>query len=431
MFEEIPLLKRFTVLVNTHEAKMSDSFSLVPSENTLSPVAKLLLLSDAYSRYFFDDDRLSGNWAFHGGKYIGEIQNEIVMPSLKRLTKANHVNVKPVSGLSNMIVSFSAYCPVGSKVLTVPHELGGHASTQTVAERLGLSVSFLPQKGQFDINGEKLIALLKQELISLIYIDQASSLFPLDIAHLRKCVTESGAQTHIHVDTSHINGLIFGGVLPNPLECGADSFGGSFHKSFPGPHKAFFATNDYDIYEAANLSAAHLVSHHHGAEILALAVSLIEFELCGGTEYAQNIVKNAKAFAKVLDNAGFNVGGSKHGYTTTHQVWIGNNAKLEGNNVVSDHLYKSGILVNAFGSLPIFPQGGIRVGLNEATKYGLLERDTEELAELFVEAALSTNLDQTRQKVVDLRRAFPKPKYCFPLHEFTIRDTLIEACHTK
>ena len=206
-FKGFAPLKRFTDLVDGHEAKMSRSFSLIPSENTLSPLAKLFLLSDAYSRYFFDDDLLWGNWAFHGGKYIGQIQNEIVIPSLKRLTKAGHVNVKPVSGLSNMIVSLSAYCPVGSKVLIVPHELGGHLSTKTVAERLGLSVLFLPRKGQFYLDEESLIKLLKQEAISLIYIDQASSLFPLDIANIKKCVIESGAETRIHADTSHINGL--------------------------------------------------------------------------------------------------------------------------------------------------------------------------------------------------------------------------------
>ena len=85
--------------------------------------------------------------------------------------------------------------------------------------------------------------------------------------------------------------------------------------------------------------------------------------------------------------------------------------------------------MNAFGSLPIFPQGGIRVGLNEATKYGLLERDTQNLAELFVEAVIGIKLNQTRQKVTDLRYAFPAPRYCFASHESMVKDVLMQACH--
>ncbi|MDD5586925.1 MAG: hypothetical protein PHY92_08230, partial [Alphaproteobacteria bacterium] len=297
-------LNRLAAMTAAHEEKMERSFSLVPSENSLSPLARLFFLSDMYSRYYFDDDRLWGNWAFPGGKNIGQIQEEIVLPALRRLSGAEFINIKPISGLSGMMAAMSAYAGVGSRMLCVPGSLGGHASTQFVAERLGLAVDFLPPKGLFDFDEGELIKLLSGNDVALIYIDQANVLFPLDISKIRRCLKEAGSNARLHVDSSHLNGLIFGGVLENPLLASADSFGGSLHKSFPGPHKAFFATNDKTIYESFANNAAHLISHHHAADVLALAVALLEFERCDGAGYARSTVSNAQAFAGVLHEEG-------------------------------------------------------------------------------------------------------------------------------
>jgi len=52
-----------------------------------------------------------------------------------------------------------------------------------------------------------------------------------------------------YYDVSHNAAFIIGKQHPNPLEDGYDAFGGSTHKTIPGPQKAFFATNRKDIYE--------------------------------------------------------------------------------------------------------------------------------------------------------------------------------------
>ena len=45
--------KLFDIMVE-HEVKFNSSFSLIPSENIISPLSRLAFLSDAVSRYFFD-----------------------------------------------------------------------------------------------------------------------------------------------------------------------------------------------------------------------------------------------------------------------------------------------------------------------------------------------------------------------------------------
>src|SRR6185312_534846 len=411
--------------VQLHEQTMRTVFSLVPSENVLSPLAKALLTSDAYSRYYFEDDRLWGQWAFQGGRQIGDIQERIVIPALERLTKAQFLNVRGISGLNNMILTLAAYCKVGDTVIIVPPELGGHASTVHVAERLGLRVRFLPASNEFEIDQERLIACLTTNDVTLLYIDQGNVLFPLDVGSLHHCIRRAKSAACLHVDTSHINGLVFGGVLANPLSSGANSFGGSLHKTFAGPHKAFVATNSEPLNSAIRNEAAHLVSHHHGGEVLALAATLLEFETCGGEVYAHQIVRNAKAFASTLHSRGLWVAGAEDGFTRTHQVWIGNNERLSGN-AASERLREVGLLVNSFSALPVFPQGGIRVGLNEATKLGLGEEESQVLAECFAAAASGSDLNATRSKVSRLRQRFSKPRYCLDLILADLEDVLAQ-----
>lgn len=398
--------------VKLHENRMKESFSLIPSENILSPLARLCLSSDVYSRYFFEDDRLWGNWAFPGGRNIGAVQEEILIPSMKRLTQAKHVNVRPISGLNGMTLALLNYCKSGDTILCVAGDLGGHASTPHVAERFGIKVDYIEKKGDFDFDEEKLKDKLRKKNVRLIYIDQANVLFPLDVQKIRQCVNDTNSDTLIHADTSHINGLIFGGMAVNPLLAGADSFGGSLHKTFPGPHKAFFATNDDALYKKYVDAAAHLVSHHHAAEMLALTVTALEFEAFGGAEYAQTMVENAQAFAGILHKNGFVVAADKQGYTSTHQVWIANRDGMAGNEA-SERLAQAGILVNSFGGLPCFAEGGIRIGLNEATKLGMKGDATLKLAEIFTDVALGGDIEANKKKVISLRRKYDYPAYCY------------------
>jgi glycine hydroxymethyltransferase len=134
----------FSVLAE-HERKFNSSFSLIPSENALSPLARTAFLSDAFSRYFFDEHESFGRWSFQGGSIAGQIQTDIVVPLLKDLGKAEFVNVHAVSGLTGMTLALAAFGgPPGSSVVSVPPEYGGHPDTSYVADKLGYRVEKLP-----------------------------------------------------------------------------------------------------------------------------------------------------------------------------------------------------------------------------------------------------------------------------------------------
>jgi glycine hydroxymethyltransferase len=408
-------------LLTKHEIKLKRSFSFIPSENMISPLARLAYLSDGYSRYFFDEKEVFGRWNFQGGSIIGDIQRNILMPLFRKLAKAKYIDVRAVSGLTGMTLALAAFGgQPGSHMFSVPVQAGGHPDTQYVAQKLGLVAHNLPFASWDTLDLDQLGQMIEQEKPSLIYIDHATSLFPLNLETIIQVIRSTSIRpVHIHVDTSHINGLVWGGALPNPLECGADSFGGSTHKTFPGPHKAILFTNNAEVSERLTSVAVNMISHHHMSDVIALTITLIEFLECGGTEYASRILENAQAFAYELDQRGINVQGKKRGFTQTHQVWIDTSPFLSAHESAS-RLFDSGLIVNPFDPLPSLNGPGIRMGLNEPTRLGLREEHMKLFADYFREIIIEgKDTIEVAKKVATLRQE-SHPTYCYGPQYFAV-----------
>ncbi|RYD04072.1 hypothetical protein N752_16915 [Desulforamulus aquiferis] len=120
-------------------------------------------------------------------------------------------------------------------------------------------------------------------------------LFPEPVAEI-KAVAEKMGILVAH-DSSHVTGLIAGGVYPNPLDQGADIMFGSTHKSFPGPQGGFIATRDFNIYERVGNVLASLVTSHHLNRLPALAVGMLEMKEFGKA-YGEQIIRNSKTLAR-------------------------------------------------------------------------------------------------------------------------------------
>ena len=402
----------------SEDAKLKQySISMIPSENKISPLASLACGSDFHNRYYFDCDILWGQDAFPGGRLIREISSKILIPLLMKYTKAEHINVKPLSGLNCMTMVMLSYCKSDELILTLSTEMGGHYSTYYVAKNLKINCNTIPYIDSYSIDYERFARQLKSEKTKLVYIDQANCLFPLDVQKISKVIKEASPDTFLHVDTSHTNGLIFGQVLENPLDNGADSFGGSTHKTFPGPQKAFFATSNQIIANQFDIISMHMVSNCHTASVMALCIALMEFDQCGGNQYALQIMKNAKTFANALYAEGIVPHAQEKGFTGCHQIWI--DPKEFGDpKSAAEFLQKSGVFINVFPSLPGIKDVAFRMGLNEPTRLGMQEDDIAILASVFVSAFKDKNYDNARRKIIELCKTHSKPAYCYDLTTF-------------
>jgi glycine hydroxymethyltransferase len=403
--------KLFTAVARDHNAARR-SLNLTPSENTLSPLARLPFTLDVASRYFFDHLSKFGSWSFYGALGAGEIEYDMLLPLLRGLADAPFVNVQPLSGLSCMTVAMSALTHPGQTVVTVPVDAGGHMSTAGVANRLGLRVLSLPMDGPFSVDLDAMRRLLAGERPQLIYIDQSTQLFPIDPAPLRELLTECSPDTLLHYDASHLNGLILFGAHPNPLDHGADTFGGSTHKTLPGPHKGFLATRDPALAERINASADTFISHHHPASVVSLAITLVELQHCGGRDYARQVVVNARTLAETLHSRGVAVAAPDRDYTGCHQVWVDHKQVDQGVSL-TDRLRQAGLVVNRVG-VPGVTGSALRLSSAEITRRGAGTSEIALLADLLSEAIIEgAGPDELSGKMRELRRRVDRPRYCW------------------
>jgi glycine/serine hydroxymethyltransferase len=402
-----------------HEAKIRESISLIPSENVLSPLARLAYLSDGYSRYFFDEHEAFGRWSFQGGSIVGRVQQEVLVPLLQRVSRAQYVDVRSVSGLTAMTTALAAFGgEPGDAVLSVPVANGGHPDTAYVAAKFGLRPLGLPFAHWGTIDLEALADLVARERPRLVYLDHATALAPLDLGAVVAAVRQAANRpVHIHVDSSHVNGLIWGGQLPNPLDHGVDSWGGSTHKTFPGPHKAVIFTNDAEVSDRLTMTAVNMISHHHMSDVIALTVALVEFLECGGAEYAAGVVANARSLAGSLAAEGLAVQRYGADFTRNHQVWIDTGSHAEPHEAGS-RLFQAGLIVNPYNPLPSLGGAGLRLGLNEATRMGIGTEAAPVLAramrKVIIDGVDPTEVAGTVREV----RATMRPRFCYPPEVF-------------
>lgn len=183
-------------------------------------------------------------------------------------------------------------------------------------------------------------------------------------------------------------------------------------------------TNDEEVAGRITGTATKIVSHHHLGDVVALAIAVLEFQHRGGREYARQVVGNAEAFARALDEEGVPVVGAELGYTRTHQTWA-NVSALGDAFALGERTFDVGLVLNPYDPLPCIDGMGLRFGLNESTRLGLGEDDVRHLAG-FVARALRDDGDQAclAQEVRAFRRNFG-PAYCYDREAFDAAVSLL------
>lgn len=377
--------------VRNGQRRAEVAVNLVPSENRLSPLAMLPLGTDFHNRYFFNQTFDPGFWQFRGGQSVADLET-IATTYLSQLADASYVNTRPISGMSAMMLAMSGLGgEPGGTVVSIEAASGGHYATTSLVNRLGfVARTVAVSRGQVDLG--QLEGLLATHQPELIYLDLQNSLHELAVRPVADAIDSSSPQTLLHVDCSHTMGLILGGALRNPLDDGADTMGGSTHKTFPGPHKGVLFTRSAELHERLVQAQMKMISSHHFAETLALGLAALEFSYFG-SDYANQVVRNARLLSELLAADGFEVAIDKDGHSTdTHQVWV----KIGGvrqTDSFSQALYEHGIRANIQVDLPGKPGPMLRLGVNELTFLGAREPAIQLLATEFSNARAGRHRD--------------------------------------
>jgi glycine hydroxymethyltransferase len=243
-------------------------------------------------------------------------------------------------------------------------------------------------------------------------------LFPHPIKEISEAAHSVNAV--VVYDAAHVLGLIAGKRWRDPFAAGADIVTASTHKTFPGPQGGVILTNNESLYKSiARTIFPWFVSNHHLHRLPATAVTTIEM-IHFGESYADQIVRNAKAFAEALAAEGFKVLGEHLGYTRSHQVVIDVKAHSGGAKAAT-LLEKANIIVNK-NLLPYDPPeavrdpSGLRTGVQEMTRYGMKEGDFREIARFFRMILIDgRDPEDVRKKVIDFRMNFTSIQYTFDI----------------
>ncbi len=391
----------------------NSTINLIASENVMSRKVRELAGSDFAHRYA---EGHPGERYYRGTNYIDEIENTL-KSNLKILFKCNHTEVRPISGTNCNEAVFSKLVRPGDVVMVNSTPGGGHISHHRMGSLGKFTkniIDFPISKDGYHIDIEKTKCLIKAVKPRLIVLGKSLYLFPDPVKELSDICNEN--KVFLIYDAAHVLGLIAGGKFQDPLEEGAYLVTASTHKTFFGSQRGLVLSNmDDDSWRKIDKGAfPGSSSNHHLATLAQLSLSTSEF-MEFGNSYADKVISNAKVLAKFLDKHGFDVQAKEFGYTESHQVAI-NVKQFGGGEKVSKTLEVNDIILN-MNMLPYEPfsnhdhPDGIRIGVQEMTRFGMNSDDMERIAEFIKECIIDNK--PVKDEVNKFRRNYQDVKFSF------------------
>jgi len=426
--------------------RQQNAINLIPSEQTASPLVKLLSIADPSGRYA-EHRKFEGLgdvevYYYQGTGFICEVE-QAVAEKMRQFLGCSEVEVRPISGQMANAIVFSGLMDFCNRVdrKVEPKRLknvmnhhvgrGGHLSAQPMGS-LRDCVSVSPQTERwavvnFPLQADNLYRIdipRTAELIAehhpqLIILGKSMVLHPEPVREMAKIIAGMRPRPLLMYDAAHVLGLL-GPHFQAPLDEGADLITASTHKTFFGTQRGIIASNITEGSDCRELwesiqrrTFPGSMSNHHLGTLLGLLLAAGEMNAFRD-DYQQQVMANAKAFALALKDQGLGVEGDPAvDYTETHQVVlrVGYAKGIE----MADRMEKNNIVVN-YQALPddeaFTASSGLRIGVQEMTRFGMKQADFGELAGL-VAAVIKDGRDVSR-KVSQFRKGFTTMFYCLP-----------------
>jgi len=412
--EYLDFAVRVVNLTNAHNQwRRLNAVNLIASENVMSPLALKVYLSDFMFRYA---EGKPFKRYYQGTRYIDEIEAG-TQKLVGELLGGADVDLRPVSGTIANATVFRVLAEPGDSAVIAPVQAGAHVSHTKFGTlgALGIHHIEMPYDAQnMNVDVDKAVKLIEEVKPKFIVLGGSVYLFPHPVKELAPVAHSVGAR--VVYDAAHVLGLIVGGTWPNPLDAGADVMTASTHKTFPGPQGGLVASRNKDLFKKiSKVVFPWFVSNHHLHRLPATAITAIEMKLYG-QQYARDIVNNARRLAEALAAEGFKVLGEALGYTKSHQVLVDVRAQGGGAKAAT-LLEQANIIVNK-NLLPydrpedVKDPSGLRLGVQEMTRYGMGRDEMEEIARFFREVLIEKkDPKEVAKRVTSFRSNFLEVKY--------------------
>ncbi len=394
--------------------RQRDCFNLIPSEATPSLLVKMCEIADPSGRYA-EHRSMKGEevYFYQGTDFIRDVEVEC-QRELAAYFGCTDIELRPISGQMANEVVFKGLVKLLNRgraegqisrrirlVLNNDLIYGGHLSAQPMGALFNYVeedpatgkeqvVSFPVRKDNpYKPDLERLVAILESHRPELIIFGKSMFLYREPVRFVADIVRGWPARPVLMFDMAHVLGLY--GAFQAPFEEGADLVTGSTHKTFFGTQRGVVAGNFPKgsplrplWLEIKGRAFPGSTSNHHLGTLLGLLMAAYEMNAFKGP-FQDQVRRNAKALAKALHSHGIPVEGDPaDGYTETHQVII--RVKPFGPGMeIARRLETNNVLTN-YQALPddatFLESSGIRLGVQEMTRFGMVEKDFDTLAGL-------------------------------------------------
>lgn len=392
------------------EERQENNLELIASENFVSEAvmaAQGSILTNKYAEGY-------PGHRYYGGCEFVDIVESLAIDRAKELFGAKFVNVQPHSGSQANTAAYLALVEPGDTILGMDLSAGGHLTHGSPVNFSGKTYHFVaygvdPTTEVIDYNVVRILARKHQP--KLIVAGASAYGRIIDFEKFREIADEVGAK--LMVDMAHIAGLVAAGVHPSPIPY-ADITTTTTHKTLRGPRGGMILTNNEELAKKINSAVFPGIQGGPLEHVIAGKAAAFKEALTPEfKEYSEQIIANAKAMAKVFNQAiGTRV---VSGATDNHLVLIDVRG-LELNGKEAESILDSvNITVNKnsipFETLSPFKTSGIRIGTPAITTRGFKEEDAMKVAELIVKALQAkeneAELAEVKAGVRELTEKYP------------------------
>ncbi len=388
--------------------RQQNNLEMIASENIVSEAvlqAQGSVLTNKYAEGY-----PGRRW--YGGCEFVDVAESLARERAREIFGAEHVNVQPHSGSQANEAVYNVAVNPGDTVLALDLACGGHL---THGHKLNFSgkryhmVFYGVNRETEMLDYDEVLALAKEHKPKMILAGASAYPRIIDFKKFREICDAVGAC--LFVDMAHIAGLVAAGLHPNPVPY-AEFVTTTTHKTLRGPRGGMILCRE----EYAKKIDTNVFPGVQGGPLMhviaAKAVAFQEALTDSFKEYQHQIIRNAQALSKAMEDQGFRI---VSGGTDNHLFMVDLRSKDISGKEASAVLDKVHITVNK-NLIPFDPASpmvtsGIRIGTPAVTTRGLKEEQMQAVARL-IDAALSARqdeqkLEKIRRDVLQITRDFP------------------------
>ena len=370
--------------------RQSLNIELIASENYVSPAvlaAQGSVLTNKYAEGYPDK-------RYYGGCECVDIAETLAIERVKAIYGADHANVQPHSGSQANFGAYFAVLDPGDTIVGMSLNDGGHLTHGMAINVSGKYFKIVPygvSKETETIDYDALDDIMREVKPKLLVAGASAYPRAIDFKRMSAIAKEVGAI--FMVDMAHIAGLVAAGLHESPVPY-ADIVTSTTHKTLRGPRGGLILCKEEF---AKKIDSAMFPGTQGGPLMHIIAAKAVAFHEAMQPKfkvYQQQIINNAQALAKALQERGFRL---TSGGTDNHLMLVDLQSKNISGRAAQTLLDEVGVTANK-NLIPFDPKkstitSGIRVGTPATTTRGMKEAEMVEIANI-LDLALTNSKDE-------------------------------------